>query len=195
MDLEDCYFVYAGGPTGTLLISMQGSNEMHGGIEGVNGNLTFGGSGSLKVVSGQEAAVWAGKITVRSGSLTALAVSGGSADAYGLRAMSTLMISGGTVVAGGECTLTVECAGYLYCKVDAARPGKCSPREAAAGACSSNDACESGGRALAHPAPGAGERGRIRLSGNGLAVARADSRLGGHPHVRLRALPGREDHG
>ncbi len=102
VDLEDCNFVYAGGPTGTLLISMQGSNEMHGGIEGVNGNLTFGGSGSLKVVSGQEAAVWAGKITVRSGSLTALAVSGGSTDAYGLRAMSTLMISGGTVVAGGS---------------------------------------------------------------------------------------------
>lgn len=50
----------------------------------------------------------------------------------------------GKVVAGGECTLNVECAGDLYCKVDAACPGKCSPREAAGGACSSNDACESG---------------------------------------------------
>lgn len=50
----------------------------------------------------------------------------------------------GKVVAGGECTLNAECAGDLYCKVDAACPGKCGPREGEGGACKEDDACQSG---------------------------------------------------
>lgn len=50
----------------------------------------------------------------------------------------------GKVQAGGECTYNSECAGDAYCKADTACPGKCASREAAGGACKTDDACQSG---------------------------------------------------
>jgi hypothetical protein len=50
----------------------------------------------------------------------------------------------GKVASGGECTFNSECAGDAYCKADTACPGKCSSREAAGSACTTDDACVSG---------------------------------------------------
>jgi hypothetical protein len=48
----------------------------------------------------------------------------------------------GTVAVGGECSMSDECAGGdTYCKVTAACPGHCAPREVAGGPCSRDNEC------------------------------------------------------
>jgi hypothetical protein len=50
----------------------------------------------------------------------------------------------GTVADGGDCTLDMECIGPLFCKVDAACPGKCTARMPSGSTCKSSDGCQDG---------------------------------------------------
>lgn len=51
----------------------------------------------------------------------------------------------GTVAVGGECASSFECTGGdTYCKSEGTCPGRCAPRENAAGPCSTNDDCQPG---------------------------------------------------
>jgi len=48
----------------------------------------------------------------------------------------------GTVAEGGECSMSAECAGgAMYCKTDAACPGRCAPLETAGGSCKRDSEC------------------------------------------------------
>ena len=50
----------------------------------------------------------------------------------------------GTVAEGGDCTLNMECAGPLFCRVDTACPGKCTARMPGGSNCKDSDECQDG---------------------------------------------------